>query len=165
MTTWRIIKWTAVPITAIAVGAGALVASAAPAAPAAGVQAAGVPAAAVSLVEDAACGITAPATPAPAAPAATPADAAGAAGATAAVAITVTIPPVAWLEVDENGRLLAAATNTGCAPRTGDTVVARRPDRSVVADVAIDLDTVAWVGDFTQPAVLVPQTDPVVIGR
>jgi pilus assembly protein FimV len=160
MTTWRIIKWTAVPITAIAVGAGALVASAAPAAPAAG-----VPAAAVSLVEDAACGITATAATAPAAPAATPADAAGAAGATAAVAIKVTIPPVAWLEVDENGRLLAAATNTGCAPRTGDTVVARRPDRSVVADVAIDLDTVAWVGDFTQPAVLVPQTDPVVIGR
>jgi pilus assembly protein FimV len=160
MTTWRIIKWTAVPITAIAVGAGALVASAAPAAPAAG-----VPAAAVSLVEDAACGITATAATAPAAPAATPADAGGAAGATAAVAITVTIPPVAWLEVDENGRLLAAATNTGCAPRTGDTVVARRPDRSVVADVAIDLDTVAWVGDFTQPAVLVPQTDPVVIGR
>ena len=156
MTTWRIIKWTAVPVTAIAIGAGALVAAAAPA------GATAAPAPAVVLVEDTAC--TAPAAPAATAP--TPVvDATGTAAATGAVVIKVTIPPVAWLEVDEAGRLLAAATNTGCAPRTGDTVVARRPDRTVVAEVTIDLDEVAWVGDFTEPAVLVPQTDPVVIGR
>lgn len=159
MTTWRIIKWTAVPITAIAIGAGALVASAAPAA----VPGAVAVAPAAALVEDPTC--TAPAEPAADAPAPVAAsDGTGAATATAAVAIEVSIPPVVWLEVDEAGRLLAAATNTGCAPRTGDMVVARRPDRSVVAEVAIDLEEVAWVGDFTHPAVLVPQTDLVVIG-
>lgn len=161
MTTWRIIKWTAVPITAIAIGAGALVASAAPATAPAALPGAGTTAPVAALIEDAAC--TTPAAPVADTPTAV-ADATGAATATAAVVIEVSIPPVAWLEVDEAGRLLAAATNTGCAPRTGDTVVARRPDRSVVAEVTIDLDEVAWVGDFTEPAVLVPQTDLVVIG-
>jgi len=143
MTTWRIFTWTAVPVTAIAIGAGALVASAAPNA-----EPAERPA--LVLVEDTTCASpTTDATPDPAA---------------GSVTIHVTIPPVAWLEVDETGRLIAAATNTGCAPRTGDEVFVRRPDRTLV-EVTVDLDTIAWVGDFTQPAVLVPQTDPVVIGR
>lgn len=146
MTTWRIFTWTAVPVTAIAIGAGALVASAAPNA-----EPAERPA--IVLVEDTTC-----ATPASPATPATPEPAAG------SVTIQVTIPPVAWLEVDETGRLIAAATNTGCAPRTGDEVFVRRPDSTLV-EVTVDLDAIAWVGDFTQPAVLAPQTDPVVIGR
>jgi len=152
MTTWRIIGLAAVPVTAIAIGAGSLIASAAPA-----TEPVARPAAV--LVEDDACG-----TPA-AAPAATPHAAAPAATATGTATIHVTIPPVAWLELDEAGRLMAAATNTGCAPRTGDTVVARRPDRTLVAKLTVDLADVVWVGDFTRPAVLVPQTDRVVIGR
>lgn len=159
MTTWRIIKWMVVPTTAIAIGTGTLVATAAPAA-----APAGRPAVAAVLLEDAAC--TTPAAVAAALP--TPeavTTATGAATATAQVVLKVTIPPVAWLEVDEAGRLVAAATNTGCAPRTGDTVVARRPDRTVVRELTIDLDEVAWVGDFTEPAVLEPQTDHVVVGH
>ena len=148
MTTWRIIVLAAVPVTAIAIGAGSLIASAAPA-----TEPVARPAAV--LVEDDACGT----------PAVSQAAAAPAATATGTATIHVTIPPVAWLELDEAGRLMAAATNTGCAPRTGDTVVARRPDRTLVAELTVDLADVAWVGDFTRPAVLVPQTDRVAIGR
>ena len=83
--------------------------------------------------------------------------------ATVAVKVTVTVPAVAWIELDAEGRLVAAATNTRCAPRDGDKLAVRGPDRRLLTDVTIDLAAIHWVGDFTEPGVLVPQADHVLI--
>jgi len=64
--------------------------------------------------------------------------------------ITLTIEPTALVKVDAGGRVLAAETNTGCAPRTGDHVYLVHTDGSLSEAPAFDPSTIAWVGDFTE---------------
>lgn len=156
MRTLRTLKWWMVPATVLVIAVGVAVG------PTEATRRATVlaPAPATMLIEDATC--AAP----PAAPPATVAGAATAAGATTAavaVKVTVNVPAVAWIELDADGRLVAAATNTRCAPRDGDTLAVRGPDRRLRTDVTLDLAAIHWVGDFTEPGVLVPQADHVLV--
>ena len=70
--------------------------------------------------------------------------------------VTVTVPPVALVRLDRRGRIAAAATNTGCAPRASDDVyIVRRDGRARPASarfVERRLDR-RWVGDFTERGV------------
>ena len=156
MRTLKTLKWWAVPaatlVIAIGVAAGPTEATKRAVVPA--------PVAATVLTEDPTCAL--PKVPATTAPAGATADA-GDHTATVAVKVTVTVPAVAWIELDAEGRLVAAATNTRCAPRDGDKLAVRGPDRRLLTDVTIDLAAIHWVGDFTEPGVLVPQADHVLI--
>ncbi len=70
--------------------------------------------------------------------------------------VTVTVQPLAIVHLDGGGRVVAATTNTGCAPRNGDALVVIGPgDRP--APVPPGLKAQLWVGDFTVPGRLVPQ--------
>jgi hypothetical protein len=71
--------------------------------------------------------------------------------------ITVVVPPIALLRVDKNGRVLAVATNTGCAPRAGDQFFEVRPDGSISLTRPSKLTERRWVGDFTKAGVYVAQ--------
>lgn len=157
MRTLRTLKWWMVPaatlVIAVGVAAGPTEATKRAIAPAA--------APATMLIEDATCALPTPTTEP--APTATPTGAAGTDTATVAVKVTVTVPAVAWIEIDADGRLVAAATNTGCAPKDGDKLAVRGPDRHLLTDVAIDLGAIHWVGDFTEPGVLAPQADHVLV--
>lgn len=148
-------KWMMVPVAAVTVGAATIVVAAA--APVG--DAADTPTALVQHVEcTAPTEVVASTDPQPVTAASDTAAAVG------QVVVKTSITPMVWLEVDEAGRLIAAATNTGCAPRSGEDMVVRRPDRSVVKDASIDLDSVQWVGDFTHLATLLPQSDHVAVG-
>lgn len=63
--------------------------------------------------------------------------------------ITVTILPTAILRVDAAGRVIAAETNTGCAPRTTDLLLVERADGTLAPAGGIDVAAVRWTGDFT----------------
>ena len=71
--------------------------------------------------------------------------------------IAVTVPAVALLRVDARGRIIAAATNTGCRPRQGDIAYVVQPDGSLVADHRVRPDIVDWTGDFRVPGRMQPQ--------
>lgn len=51
--------------------------------------------------------------------------------------ITVTVPPVAIVELDEQGMPAAATTNTGRPPAPGDEIHVRLGDRYVPADAGL----------------------------
>lgn len=73
-----------------------------------------------------------------------------------ALAVSVRVPRTALVEIDAAGRVVAAATNTGCAPRLGDDVYLRTATGDLVpGDPA--LLTRAWVGDFREAGVYQPQ--------
>ena len=65
--------------------------------------------------------------------------------------------PMVLLRVDGSGRVIGAATNTGCAPRHGDDVFYVRPDGTVVPAPAGAVDACDWVGDFTAADGFQPQ--------
>ena len=69
--------------------------------------------------------------------------------------VSVVVPPVALLDLDADGGVIAAATNTGCAPRLGDAVYVVQADGSLVPGA---LPVVDWVGDFTEAGVFQPQS-------
>jgi hypothetical protein len=71
--------------------------------------------------------------------------------------ISVTAPATALLRVDHGGHVVAAATNTGCAPRPGDDLFYVRPDGTVEPTPTSELAHRRWFGDFTEPGVFVPQ--------
>lgn len=64
--------------------------------------------------------------------------------------ITLTIEPTSLVKVDERGRVLAAETNTGCAPRRGDHVYVVHQDGTLEDAPTFDVALVRWTGDFTQ---------------
>jgi hypothetical protein len=67
------------------------------------------------------------------------------------------VPRTALLELDTSGQIVAAATNTGCAPRPGDDVYVRTAGGDLgVGDPA--LLARAWVGDFRKAGVYQPQS-------
>ena len=159
MRTLRTLKWWMVPATVLVIAVGVAVG---PTEATKGTATTGVPAVAPAtvLTEDPTCALP------PATAAGTDAGTAAAAGehtATVAMKVTVSVPAVAWIELDADGRLVAAATNTRCAPRDGDKLAVRGPDRRLLTEVTLDLATIHWVGDFTEPGVLVPQTDHVLV--
>ncbi len=73
-------------------------------------------------------------------------------------AVTVQIAPTALVQVDHRGRVVAAWTNTGCAPSLGDDVYIEGPDGRIRPARAAALVTHPWIGDFTQPGVFASQT-------
>ena len=72
--------------------------------------------------------------------------------------LMVTVQRVSVLRLDDSGRIVAAMTNTGCAPRPGDELFYARPDGSLVPASTAALANRRWVGNFTVPGVTVPQT-------
>lgn len=64
--------------------------------------------------------------------------------------ITVTVEPTSLLRIDQDGRVSAAATNTGCAPRATDHLFVVQADGSLRPAEGIDVDAIAWTGDFTR---------------
>lgn len=72
------------------------------------------------------------------------------AASTTVQAISVSVPRTAIVDVDHRGRVVAAATNTGCRPRAGDDVYVRRPDSTITPAPPGAFAGVAWRGDFTQ---------------
>jgi hypothetical protein len=75
--------------------------------------------------------------------------------------IAVSVPAIALVKVDRLGRVLAAMTNTGRAPRTGDELWLVLPDGSIEAASPVEASGLAnyrWVGDFGSPGVFIAQS-------
>lgn len=73
--------------------------------------------------------------------------------------VSVIVPPTAIVHLDGDGRVVAAMTNTGCAPAAGDDLYVSSPGRTDLERAA--WETVAdhdWLGDFSLPGVFVPQS-------
>lgn len=66
------------------------------------------------------------------------------------IPVVLRVEPTALLKVADDGTVLAAETNTGCAPRPTDLLYVVAADGSLHPAVGIDVSTVAWTGDFTQ---------------
>jgi len=71
--------------------------------------------------------------------------------------VSVVVPRVAMIEFGADGRVVAAATNTGCAPRPGDEVYIVLDDGNLVAASDFALDGIEWRGDFTAAGVFQAQ--------
>ena len=71
--------------------------------------------------------------------------------------IRVTVPATALLRIDRDGRVVAALTNTGCAPRHSDDIYVVRPDGTVALASSTQITARTWTGDFTSPGVYVDQ--------
>jgi hypothetical protein len=63
--------------------------------------------------------------------------------------ITLTIEPTSLLAVDAQGRVTAAETNTGCAPRPGDHLYLVHPDGNLTEATGLDVTRLHFTGDFT----------------
>ena len=72
--------------------------------------------------------------------------------------VRVVVPATALLQIDGHGTVVGASTNTGCAPRPTDQVVDVHPDGSAQPVPSSSVTGVRWVGDFTQPGVVQPQS-------
>jgi hypothetical protein len=64
--------------------------------------------------------------------------------------IAVTIEATSLLAVDERGRVTAAETNTGCAPRPTDHLYLVHPDGTITDAPGFDVSGLHFTGDFTQ---------------
>ncbi len=64
--------------------------------------------------------------------------------------VTVRVEPTSLLRLDADGHVEAAATNTGCAPRSTDHLFIVQKDGSLVDFPDFHPESVAWTGDFTQ---------------
>lgn len=82
-----------------------------------------------------------------------PSDPAGEAGGN----VTVSVPATALLRTDRGGHVVAAATNTGCAPRPSDDIVLVRPDGTFEPAPSPQMANRRWFGDFTAPGIYQPQ--------
>jgi hypothetical protein len=70
----------------------------------------------------------------------------------------VGLDPTTFVKVDRNGRIVSAATNTGCRPISGDTVYLFLPDGSITLAPYLDLDEIDWKGSFRSPGEFYRQT-------
>ncbi|MEN9644924.1 MAG: hypothetical protein RL238_1593 [Actinomycetota bacterium] len=66
------------------------------------------------------------------------------------IPVVLRIEPTALLQLADDGTVLAAETNTGCAPRATDLLYVVAADGSLSPAVGVDVTAVAWTGDFTQ---------------
>jgi hypothetical protein len=64
--------------------------------------------------------------------------------------ITLTIEATSLLAVDEQGRVTAAETNTGCAPQPGDHVYFVHPDGNLTEAIGFDVSALHFAGDFRE---------------
>jgi hypothetical protein len=64
--------------------------------------------------------------------------------------VTVSIEPTSLLRLGADGHVIAAETNTGCAPRSTDRRFIVHDDGSLTEVPGFDVASVAWTGDFTQ---------------
>jgi hypothetical protein len=76
----------------------------------------------------------------------------------------VAVPATVFLRVDEGGRVTAAATNTGCVPRSGDGVYAFQPSGLITA-AGFDVTSCHWTGDFTIAGRFQPQSCGAHVGQ
>jgi len=74
--------------------------------------------------------------------------------------IDVRVPRTALLRVDRHRRVIAAATNTGCAPRLGDDVYFVSPTGDLAPAPPSAILGHRWRGDFTVSGVFVAQKPP-----
>jgi hypothetical protein len=70
--------------------------------------------------------------------------------------VSVGLPATVIVEVDASGAVVAATTNTGCAPRPGDDVYVRRAGGELVRGSQALLER-SWVGDFREAGVFQAQ--------
>ena len=70
--------------------------------------------------------------------------------------VVVRTPATAMIRVDARGGVLAAWTNTGCAPRVGDDLWVLRPDGTITVAPPSIVDR-PWRGDFSHAGVFVDQ--------
>ena len=71
--------------------------------------------------------------------------------------VTVSVPAIGVIRVDDRGRAVAAMTNSGCPPRPGDEMWLIHPDGSMQPAPAERFAHHRWVGDFSEPGVYVAQ--------
>ena len=71
--------------------------------------------------------------------------------------VTVSVPRAAFIHLDAAGRVISASTNTGCAPRTLDTVYLFRADGSIVEAPPAVIAHLRWTGNFRDAGAEQPQ--------
>ena len=72
--------------------------------------------------------------------------------------LRVTVPATTIVRLDARGRVVAASTNTGCAPRRSDDLYVVLVNGTVRrAPVKWLIGRHHWVGDFTEPGVFAAQ--------
>ena len=64
--------------------------------------------------------------------------------------IALSVEATSLVKIDDRGRILAAETNTGCAPRDGDHIYLVHPDGSMHEAFGFDVQSFEWTGDFTK---------------
>ena len=79
--------------------------------------------------------------------------------------ISVRVRGTMFLRVDKSGRVVAAATNTGCRPSKQDDVFLLRPNGSIEPTTLLDIDKCDWTGDFSVPGRFQPQWCNAVLHR
>ncbi len=71
--------------------------------------------------------------------------------------VSVRIEPTSLLKLDSDGHVLAAETNTGCAPRVTDHIYVVLRNGNLVENRKVDVSKVTWTGDFTQFGFIIQQ--------
>lgn len=74
--------------------------------------------------------------------------------------VTVAVPAIGVIRVDDRGRVLAAMTNTGCPPRPGEEMWLMYPDGSMQPAPAERFAGHRWIGDFSEQGEYVAQGRP-----
>jgi hypothetical protein len=72
--------------------------------------------------------------------------------------VAVSVPATAVIQVDDDGRVVAAMTNTGHPPRPDDDLWLMNPDGTMQPASAERFTEQVWIGDFAEPGVYVVQT-------
>lgn len=67
--------------------------------------------------------------------------------------LAVTVPRTTIVRLDASGRVVAALTNTGCAPQAVDDVYLSTVDGALTKTASFDVGRITWVGNFTTPGV------------
>jgi hypothetical protein len=65
----------------------------------------------------------------------------------------VGLAPTTFLKLDRRGRIVEAATNTGCRPTPGDVVYVAVPGGDIIEAPYLDLAAITWRGGFRVPGV------------
>ena len=73
--------------------------------------------------------------------------------------VTVSVPAIAVIRVDDLGRVVSAMTNTGCAPTRREELWLMASDGSMQAATAERFAGHRWTGDFSEAGKYVAQRD------
>lgn len=97
-------------------------------------------------------------------PSAVPGPAVTVPGAGGAQEVSVTVPRLALLRVDESGHVVAAVTNTGCAPQPSDATYVVTPSGEHVATPGERFAHLRFTGDFREAGRWIDQRMPATDG-